>query len=245
MVFIFPNIPVIRTNPFGFENFRDPKVSCIDGTYYMVVGSGNELSGKVLLYKSVDLLKWDFCSVLFEDPEFAHCIECPDFFRMGDKYVLMLSKINEKERAVWFVVGYFRDGKLVNYTISRPEWGPDFYAPQTFRQAERRIMIGWMYHWGKSAPEGCPFAGALSIPRELTLCDGKIRNYPVAEARGLLTTESQFVRVEDDHLVLLDCAGCETIRTVDFVDTLEILEDAKSIEVFVNGGDSSFSYWLE
>ena len=237
--------PVIRTNPFGFADFRDPKVSCIDGTYYMVVGSGNELSGKVFLYKSDDLLKWDFCSVLFEGPEFAHCIECPVFFRMGDKYVLMFSKINEKERAVWFVVGDFRDGKLVNYTISRPEWGPDFYAPQSFQQAERRIMIGWMYHWEKSAPEGCPFAGAFSIPRELTLCDGKIRNYPVAEVRVLLKKESQFVRIEDDHLVLLARAGCETIRTVDFVDTLEILEDTKSIEVFVNGGEASFSYWLE
>ena len=33
--------PIIRKNPLGHDNFRDPKVTKIGDTYYMVVGSGD------------------------------------------------------------------------------------------------------------------------------------------------------------------------------------------------------------
>ena len=237
--------PVIPRNPLGYPDFRDPKVSRIDGVWYMVAGTGDAQSGKVLLFTSEDLLRWDYVGVLFEGAEYAGCIECPDFFQLGGKYVLMFSKIGEQERATHFVVGDFVDGKLTDYTIQQPEWGIDFYAPQTFSDGGRRIMIGWMYHWGKTAPKGCEFAGALSIPRELTLEDGKIRNYPVKEAWPLLKKESQFVRREGDWLVLLDRQAQSVVREIPPLSVVDILEDTKSIEVFVNGGEISFSQWLE
>lgn len=235
--------PVIPNNPLGYADFRDPKVSCIDGTWYMVVGSGDETSGKVLLFTSEDLLKWEYAGILFEGKEFAPCIECPDFFKLGQKYVLMFSKIGKPERSAWFLVGDFVDGKLVNYTVSRPEWGIDFYAPQTFLHGKRRIMIGWMYHWGKKAPEGCPRAGALTIPRELTLEDDRIRTYPVAEVRHLLKGESAHVRKKGDQLVILDAAGKEFTYPLPEVHQLEILEDTKAVEVFVNQGEFSVTQW--
>ena len=237
--------PVIRENPFASPDFRDPKVTCIDGTWYMVVGSGDDHCGRVLLYTSGDLLSWDYVGVLFEGTEYAHCIECPDFFKLGDRYVLMFSKINEKERSTIFAVGDFVDGKLVDYTVSRPEWGVDFYAPQTFTDGRRRIMIGWMYHWGKTAPAVCPFAGALSIPRALKLVGDRVYNFPVEEARSLLKGESTYLRREGDTLVLLDRAGNATRREVSGLKSLDILEDTKSLEVFVNGGEMSFSWWLD
>lgn len=237
--------PVIEKNPLGYPDFRDPKVSVIDGTYYMVVGTGNAESGKILLFTSSDLLKWKYVGILFEGEEYAHCIECPDFFKMGSKYVLMFSKIKEKERATHFVVGDFTDGKLVNYVISRPEWGIDFYAPQTFTDGNRRIMIGWMYHWGKHAPLGCKFAGALSIPRELTLVKNEIKNFPVKEAWSLLTPQSSYVQIEGNRLILSNRHKKKVIREVPLIETVDVLEDTKSIEVFVNSGASSFSYWLD
>lgn len=237
--------PVIQKNPLGYPDFRDPKVTLIDGTYCMVVGTGNEESGKVLLFTSDDLLKWDYSGVLFEGKEYANCIECPDFFKLGSKYVLMFSKIKEKERATHFVVGDFVDGKLVNYTINRPEWGIDFYAPQTFTDGSRRIMIGWMYHWGKYAPLGCRFAGALSIPRELTLFDNKVKNYPVREAWPLIKKDSPYVHTDENRLVISDGRKRKIVRELPSIETIDILEDTKSVEVFVNGGEHSFSYWLD
>lgn len=237
--------PVIRENPLGYPDFRDPKVTRIGNLYHMVVGTGDKTSGKVLLFTSEDLLNWRYGGILFEGGAYAHCIECPDLFPLGDKYVLMFSKIGETERATHFVAGDLVEGKLINGIISRPEWGIDFYAPQTFSDGKRRIMIGWLYHWGKQSPEGCPFAGALSIPRELTLSEGQMRNYPVREARHLLKQESAYVRVSEEGITITDRNGNKTFRAFPDIRTVDILEDTKSVEVFVNGGAASFSQWLE
>ena len=233
--------PIICQNPFNTYDFRDPKVTCIDGKYYMVVGSGDKSYGNVLLYTSEDLLNWRYLSVLFEGSEYTPCVECPDFFKLGEKYVLMFSQINE--RAIHFAVGDFEDGKLVNYTISTPERGIDFYAPQTFSKDGRRIMIGWMYHWFKDIPAGCPFAGALSIPRELTLQDGRIKNYPVEEAWHLLKKQSPFVKTLENKLVLFDKLGSTVSISLSAINSVDILEDTKTVEVFVNNGEHSFTFW--
>lgn len=240
-----PENPVIGENPLGYEDFRDPKVVRIEDHWYMVVGTGDASTGKVLLFTSADLLSWEYVGVLFEGEQYAHCIECPDFFRLGDKYVLMFSKINETERAAHFVVGDFADGRLVNYQVCRPEWGPDFYAPQTFFGTDRRILIAWMYHWGKEAPAGCSIAGAFTIPRELRLEDGQVCMYPAAEARHLLKEESAYVLQQGEDVILKDRSGNTVHRQILKSSTLEILEDTKSVEVFVNGGKTSFTYWLE
>ena len=67
--------PVISRNPLGAVDFRDPKVTLINGVYHMVVGSGDAETGKVLLFLSEDLLHWDYSGVLFEAAGFGPCIE--------------------------------------------------------------------------------------------------------------------------------------------------------------------------
>jgi len=211
----------------------------------MVVGTGNETTGKVLLFSSEDLLSWEYSGVLFEGPEYANCIECPDFFKLGDDYVLMFSKIGETEQSTIFVVGDFENGRLVNHTISRPEWGPDFYAPQTFEAPDgRRIMLGWMYHWGKTAPEGCPFAGALSSARVLSVENRAVRSVPAEEVQHFLKKESKYVIFREDGLLLLDNHR-SIFRHVSELRSIDILEDTKALEVFVNKGEQVFSWWLE
>ena len=194
---------------------------------------------------SEDLLKWEYVGVLFEGAEYAHCIECPDFFKLGEDYVLMFSKIGETERSTIFAVGDFENGRLVNYTISRPEWGPDYYAPQTFEDPlKRRLMMGWMYHWGKEAPEGCDVAGALSIARELTVKDRQVFSYPPEELRHLLTRESRYVQADGNLLRIPDGNGRITERMLPGMNCVEILEDTKALEVFINKGEYVFSQWL-
>lgn len=241
----YPGNPVIFENPMGYPDFRDPKVTNIDGTWYMVVGTGDETTGKVLLFTSEDLLQWEYVGILFEGAEYAHCIECPDFFKLGENYVLMFSKIGETERSTIFVVGDFENGRLVNYVISRPEWGVDFYAPQTFEAPDgRRLMIGWMYHWGKEAPEGCCRAGAFTVVRQLQIRSGKVYSYPVQEVQHLLARESRYVHRQDNILAIRDLAGNTVSRELPAIHTVEILEDTKAVEVFVNGGEYVFSQWL-
>lgn len=236
--------PVIRENPLGYYDFRDPKVTEIDGQYYMVTGSGNKDAGQVLLFKSENLLDWEYVGILFESKTFAPCIECPDFFKLNDRYVLMFSKMEEPSRTTHFVIGDFENGKLVNTIICRPELGRDFYAPQTMWDGNRRILIGWMYHWGKKAPLGCQFAGALSIPRELKLADNKIFNYPVKEAQHLIKKQSKYVSANETEIIVHPKMHKKRMFSIPHINSVEILEDTKSVEIFVNGGEFSITEWI-
>ena len=238
--------PVIGACPEGHANFRDPKVSEIDGTYYMVVGAGNSRIGRVLLFASEDLLRWEYRGILFEDRRFAPCMECPDFFRLGDSYVLMFSRMGTRAHraAQLFVIGDFHGGKLIPEQIMQPERGEDFYAGQTFLDADgRRILIGWMWHWGKEAEPGARSAGALSIPRELSLEGGVLRTFPCRQSRPLLKKESAYVRREGRMIVLTDGVRVRKKYPVRTVGCLDVLEDTGSVEVFLDGGRESWTYY--
>lgn len=237
--------PIIRQNPLGYYDFRDPKVTEIDGQYYMVTGSGNKDAGQVLLFKSKDLLNWEFVEVLFESELYKPCIECPDFFKLDDKYILMFSKMEEQSRTTHFVIGDLDNGKLVNTVICRPEWGRDFYAPQTMWDGKRRILIGWMYHWGKKSPLGCPFAGALSIPRALKLVDNAIYNFPIDEAKEVMTKESKYVSIDKNVIIVHPKMKKKRTFSTPQIKSVDILEDTKSVEIFINGGEISISEWIE
>lgn len=216
--------PVIAQVPAdGSADFRDPKVSLIDGVYYMVVGSSFEGRGRVLLYRSESLYEWDYIGVLYESEDYYDAVECPDFFQMGDTYVLMYSKIGFPTYATQFITGDFDGKKFFPKVYSTPEAGPQFYAAQTFGAKDgRRILIGWLYDWKMVPDQTADSAGALSIPRELSLKDGKICCFPVKEAQSLLAS----YQGKDGEV-------------------LDVLWDEKAVEVFVNKGEHSFSYWLK
>ena len=101
-----------------------------------------------------------------------------------------------------------------------------------------------MYHWGKEAPEGCPRAGALTIPRELSLVNDRVFAYPVAVDRHLLKAASDHVRVVGESLEILDDKGTVFSYPIPPVRSIEILEDAKAAEVFINHGEVSVTQWF-
>lgn len=63
--------------------------------------------------------------------------------------------------------------------------GLDFYAPQTALLPDgRRVMIGWMQAAGEPScyvPEGKKRFGQLTLPRELSVRDGRLIQSPVRE----------------------------------------------------------------
>ena len=58
----------VLTAPAGYDpaNFRDPRVFAHDGVFYMVVGAKKSERAQALLYRSEDLLQWEFVNVLAE-----------------------------------------------------------------------------------------------------------------------------------------------------------------------------------
>ncbi|MCL2300574.1 MAG: glycoside hydrolase family 32 protein [Firmicutes bacterium] len=238
--------PVIRRSPDGSADFRDPKVTKIGDTYYMVVGSGSGGVGRVQLYRSEKLLDWRYAGVLLEGEQYGRVIECPDFFPLGDGFVLMFSQMDRPAnlRSTMFVHGDFDGAAFTPRGEYTPAIGPHFYAPQSFQDDKgRRVVIGWLYSWSKPLDEGADYAGALSIPLELKWAQGRLTLFPVEEARHLLCSDDPlvatgpgFVEIASDYEQPLRWQG--PLRRVD------ILRDTKTIEVFINGGEAVFSYWF-
>ncbi|MFT8322505.1 MAG: glycoside hydrolase family 32 protein [Bacillus sp. (in: firmicutes)] len=196
--------PVIAEPPAdSSHHFRDPKVWKHNNEWYMILGNATrEETGRVILYKSADLRKWEYIGVLAEsDGTLGFMWECPDFFELDGKYVLLFSPQGmeaEEER----YQNLFQTGSLIGeYNYENNEFvygefteldhGHDFYAVQTLLDDKgRRIAIGWMDMWEADMPtKKDGWAGALTLPRILTLSeDGKLLMNPVEELIQLRET---------------------------------------------------------
>ena len=241
----YENNPVIQQfPPDGSHDFRDPKVTKIGDIYYMVCGSGKDNIGKILLYSSENLFDWEYIGVMLEGEQYGKVIECPDFFPFGDKYILMFSQMGKSTHTTMFVYGDF-DGKVFTpVSFHTPEAGPHFYAPQTFLDDKnRRIIIGWLNSWDMQTNTSEAYCGALSIPREIKMIDGEIYIFPVSEAAGLLTNCDELVKTEKNRVTITADALPFALEYKGDVKTVDILKDTKTIEVFINNGEASFTYW--
>lgn len=191
--------PIIVKPPKGYEkdNFRDPKVWKHGDMFYLVCGGKEDNLAKALLYRSTDLLHWEFFNVLAESRgELGYMWECPDFYQIGDKHVLMFSPMGLHERTTVYLVGdmNYDTGKFTYNTTGEIDWGFDYYAPQSFvDQQGRRIIVGWANawdwmpwwkDWGPTFKEG--WCGAFTLPREVTLCrDNTLQFKPIKELESL------------------------------------------------------------
>ncbi|MDZ5473993.1 sucrose-6-phosphate hydrolase [Bacillus sp. 31A1R] len=194
--------PVIEQAPEGDIHpfhFRDPKVWKHEEVYYCVLGSRTkDHVGQVLLYRSLDLIKWDFINVAAKgEGNFGYMWECPDIFPLDDYDVLMMSPQGMKEEEYLYhnlhqsgyVLGKldYEKGILEHGEFQLLDYGFDVYAPQTAIDEEgRRIMIAWMAMWESEMPEQShKWAGAMTIPRVLTIEEGQIVSRPVPELKTL------------------------------------------------------------
>lgn len=177
-------------------DFRDPKIFKRSDKYYSLVASTENNIGNVLLFESDDLENWMFKSVfLSAEKNQGKIWECPDLFSLGGKDVLIVSPIAYQQdgfrfanvnSSVWFIGEVdWEKGKFVTETVEEIDSGLDFYAPQTLLDDKnRRIMIAWEQMWGRSIPTddlGHNWAGSMTIPRQLTYKEGKIRQEFVSE----------------------------------------------------------------
>ena len=194
--------------PKGYKraDFRDPKVIEKDGIYYVVLVAKNEQGrGEVLLYKSLDLIKWDYVSAIYQTKfEENIMLECPDLFTLDEKDILILSvmpcdPIYEKEigNITEYIVGTL-NYSTGEYTIEHKDiidYGNSFYAPQSMKNLEnKRIMIGWMKKWinkNLNPPEDLEWNGMMSIPREVKLKDNKLMQSPVASVKNYMSSKEK------------------------------------------------------
>ena len=197
--------------PEGFtDHIRDPKLLEKDGHYYMVLGARTQENlGSILVYDSPDLDKWSYYGTLLDGgEEEGYMWECPDFFELDEKDILILSPqgILPTEYA-------FNNPHAAGYLIGETDWdtvkfqpetsfqefdrGFDFYAPHTFEDDQgRRIMWSWM-GIGDIMPEytnptiARGWQHAMALPRELTVENGRLYQRPLPEYQAIRHNEQR------------------------------------------------------
>jgi beta-fructofuranosidase len=195
----FPGNPVVAAPPEGLDvvGFRDPCVWRDDDAWYGVIGSGiTGVGGTILLYRSADLIHWDYLHPLgmrdeaATDPVWTGAMwECPQFFPLGDQHVLIVSVWDRGSThyTVQFI-GTYADHVFTPHTLRRFDLGADYYAPATLRDDRgRRLIWGWSWEGrSRAAQRAAGWAGVMSLPRVLTLRpDGGLGVAPVPEVQAL------------------------------------------------------------
>jgi beta-fructofuranosidase len=176
--------------------FRDPFGWKSGNTWYMGVGSGfPQVGGAVLLYRSKDMLHWEYVHPLaqgvWNGQSFSNPVpsgemwECPDFFPLGDKHVLIYST----EHATFWEVGTFDESELRFHSDSKGilDHGA-YYAPRSMVDGSgRRILWGWIQETRpRVEATQAGWSGCISLPRVLTISDDHKLQIEVAPELELL-----------------------------------------------------------
>ena len=202
-------------------DFRDPKMwQEEDGTYRCAVGNRPaDGSGQILLFESPDGFSWHYKKVLAANGNrFGKMWECPDFFPLDGKWVLLTSPQDmipsgfeyHNGNGTLCLIGSYDKG-TEEFTEERDQavdYGIDFYAPQTVLTPDgRRVMIGWMQNWDTCNHRRVhdePWFGQMSLPRELSIKDGKLFQKPVRELETMRRNRVSYENVTVSGTVRLE-----------------------------------------
>lgn len=182
-------------------DFRDPKIWYEDGLYRCVVSTRDKTAqGSILLYESPDARHWTYRTTLDRcNGEYGKMWECPDFFPLEDRQVLIVSpqemeatpdgEFHAGYGVVALVGRYDKAGaRFTREWVQTLDSGLDFYAPQSVVAPDgRRILIGWMENWEtvNRTPRRHRWFGRMSLPREAFLREGRLCQRPVRELETL------------------------------------------------------------
>lgn len=158
----------------------------LDGdTYYAVFGGK-----KNTVWKSRDLQKWRMCG-----PFLAHAcpgvdlledISCPDFFSLGDKWVMVC--ISHRLGARYYVGRWANEQFHPEYHEPMTFSDNEFFAPESHTDAQgRRILFAWVFdRRNEPARIRSGWAGTMSLPRVMTLGrDNRLIMNPIDEFKTL------------------------------------------------------------
>lgn len=218
-------------------DWRDPFVFHDGNRIFLVTGGhlARERQAAVSIYEAENpgLTKWKYRGPLFQPPDPGlPSVECPNFFRLGDRWVLFVSPYGK----VQYFVGDF-DAATCRFTARTHgllDYGSSFYAPNTMQVPDgRRLVWGWV----NGFPGGHGWNGCLSLPRQLSLSRaGQLQQVPapqLAKLRGK--------RVEWRNLRL---DGAAQKFPLPETNTLEIQADinlrtAKNLVLEINSGSQN------
>lgn len=206
----YENNPIMTDDLHGdlsVEDWRDPYIWKEEDGWYAVLGGHVRENnfGTAFLYRSNDLKKWTYLHPLCEgNSEQGSNWECPNFFPLGEKHVMLLSPHGQ----VIYSIGEYK-----NHRFSPDGWkifdhGRRYYATNTiFDAKKRRIIFGWInYAPIEKYLKG--WNGCISLPREVSLnSDNILLIKPVQELEILRSDLFQDKNLEISDLSTIPLEG--------------------------------------
>lgn len=181
-----PIVPIPKKGDPDFGKYAswDPHAWREGDRYYAIFGGS-----KPAVFRSPDLVRWQHVGPLMTGDRWSEPdedVSCPDFFRLGDKYVLVC--ISHKRGARYFV-GDWRGEQFHPTFHARMNWpGGTFFAPETLVDPRgRRILWAWVLdRRAGPAIQASGSSGEMSLPRVLSWnADGTLRIEPAEELAQL------------------------------------------------------------
>jgi beta-fructofuranosidase len=183
-------------------NVFDPCGWVHDGHYYAALGNLHLLrrlrekmkpedrGDTLYLFRSDDLVNWKYLHPLYKsDRKWTEETEdnaCPEFFQLGDKYVLLFISHN---MGCQYYIGRFENERFYPETHGRMSWvDAMFFAPESLRDDKgREIMWAWMRdRRSRETRRASGWSGTMSLPRVLSLGkDNTLRMRPAQELKVL------------------------------------------------------------
>ena len=209
--------PLISGPPAGYTaHLRDPYVVPEGDGYAMYLGAQRgDNTGCILVYRSDDLLDWQLAGELtFPDDRYAalgYMWECPNLLHLpdadtGEEFDVLIvcpqgvGPLGEQFRNIFacgYLIGHLDGTRFIPTSdLIELDAGFEFYAPQVFTVApgepeQAPLLVGWL---GNASEDSQPslaehgWVHTLSVPRDLTLRDGRLHQLPrrvAGESAGL------------------------------------------------------------
>jgi len=244
-------------NPEGYTaHFRDPNFFYRNGVRYFAMAaqrmsdsakSSRPTNGAVIIYKEKPEGGWECLGEVKTDYyDFGYMWECPNLLQFEDMDVLIVCPQGvpheelkyQNHCLAGYFIGHFSVDSLdmIHGKFHELDKGFDFYSPQVFANEARHIMVGWvgmpdLVDTVETAKDGWLYS--LTMPRELTIHQGKVRSQPVKEMEALRGERTDIDVSNAQNIPVKLPRGSESIVNITF-------GDARQVEISVNWGAEKF-----
>ena len=227
------------------REWRDPFVWKEDDTWYMVLGGSCQGRGCVLIYRSFDLIRWEFLNVL--DQGTKGVWECPSFFVLQDKYVLIYSPDQPDDYRVRYKIGaILNDFRFHTEFEGIIDFGgkEGYYAPTTFLDRQgRRILLGWMPETARGDFKDIQgWSGVHAIPRVLSLKNNRLLIEPIPEMQILRKNEYSIGSLTVTGFLNIEAQG----KAMEIILVTEKAEEPFAVKFFRSpDGEEETVLWID
>jgi sucrose-6-phosphate hydrolase SacC (GH32 family) len=145
---------------------------------------------KNTVWKSQDLRRWQMCGPFlasaYPGVDYFEDISCPDFFKLGDKWVMVC--ISHRLGCRYYVGRWENEQFHPEYHEPMSFCDNEYFAPESYTDDRgRRILFTWVFDGrDRAEQQRSGWSGTMGLPRVLTLApDNRLHMTPAEELETL------------------------------------------------------------